>query len=186
MTNSSHSRRAAAFRLPSAALLLLLATGSAVAQSSVPTSSTTSAMTPQGMSPGSPAGSYALSGFDNVNLFNGDLNFRLPLLTIGGRGTAGYTMTLAADTKKWQVRTEPGLDTNGRPISEGSTDKFTPQWKQWNTLQVGYGPGVMQGRKTGVGTVVTRTCDTCPIICNRRDPLYRYTLTRLTFIAPDG
>lgn len=34
-------------------------------------------------SAGSPAGSYALSEFDNVNLFNGALNFNLPLLKIG-------------------------------------------------------------------------------------------------------
>jgi hypothetical protein len=132
----------------------------AQAQSSVPGSSTTSAMTPTGMSPGSPAGTYAFSGFDNVNLFNGNLNFRLPLLAIGGRGTAGYTMMLATSTKKWQV-----LDTNGQPI-QNATDKFTPQWKQWNTLEVGYSPGVTQERKTGVGTVVKKTCDTCVIICN--------------------
>src|SRR2546423_1777739 len=108
MVNSSHSRRAAAaFRYSFiAALLLLLAAGSAAAQSSVPTSTTPPAMPPQGMGPGSPAGSYALSGFDNVNLLNGNLNFRLPLLTIGGRGTAGYTMTLATNTKTWQGKTQ--------------------------------------------------------------------------------
>src|SRR6266851_5790441 len=41
--------------------------------------------TPLAMTPGAPAGSYALSGFDNVNLYNGNLNFSLPLLKIGGR-----------------------------------------------------------------------------------------------------
>jgi hypothetical protein len=185
MANPSQSRRAAfVLHLFAAATLLLLAAGVAPAQSADPASSTTSAMTPTGMSPGSPAGSYPLTGFDDVNLFNGNLSFRLPLLSVGGRGSAGYTMTLATSAKKWQVRTEPGQDTNGGagPIS----DRFTPQWKQWNTLQVGYGPGVMQGRKTGVKTVVRRTCDTCPVICNRTNPMYRYTLTRLTFITPDG
>src|SRR5947199_482155 len=162
MANSSPRRHTAALRRTFvAALLLMLAAGGALAQSANPASSTTSAMTPSGMSPGSPAGAYALSGFDNVNLFNGNFNFRLPLLTVGGRGSAGYTMTLAASTKKWQVKTDPGQDTNGAggPI----TDQFTPQWKQWNTMQVGYGPGVMQGRKTGVGTVIRKTCDTCPV-----------------------
>jgi RHS repeat-associated protein len=185
MANSSPRRHTAALgRTFAAVLLLMLAAGGAMAQSTNPASSTTSAMTPTGMSPGSPAGTYALSGFDDVNLFNGNLNFRLPLLTVGGRGTAGYTMTLATSTKKWQVKTDPGQDSNGPggPIS----DRFTPQWKQWNTMLVDYGPGVMQGRKTGVGTVVRKTCDTCAVSCNRVAPLYRYTLTRLTFISPDG
>src|SRR5882672_3742768 len=40
---------------------------------------------PSGLKPGSPAGSYE-SSMDTVNLFNGNLNFRIPLLTVGGRG----------------------------------------------------------------------------------------------------
>jgi hypothetical protein len=52
------------------------------------------ASTPAGLSRGAPAGTYALTGFDNVNLFNGHMNFHLPLLNIGGRGSAGYTMML--------------------------------------------------------------------------------------------
>ena len=184
MANLPLSYYAAGIRCMLTALFVLFAAGGASAQSSDPASSTTSAMTPTGMSPGSPAGSYPLSGFDDVNLFNGNLNIRLPLLTVGGRGSAGYTMTLSAGTKKWQVRTEPGQDTDGGGGPIG--DRYTPRWAQWNTLQVGYGPGVMQGRKTGVKTVLRRTCDTCPIICNRTTPMYRYTLTRLTFISPDG
>src|SRR6185295_11757377 len=55
---------------------------------------------PLGLTPGSPAGSYALSDFDSVNLFNGSLNFRLPLLTIGGRGNAAHTIYLPIE-QKW-------------------------------------------------------------------------------------
>jgi RHS repeat-associated protein len=94
-------------------------------------------------------------------------------------------MMLATSAKKWRVRTDPGEDTNGNG-GPGLPDKFTPEWKQWNTLEVGYGPGIMQGRKTGVKTLLRRTCDTCPIICARLAPIYMYTLTRLTFIGPDG
>src|SRR4030095_12705288 len=64
----------------------------------------TAGWTPLAQQPGSPAGSYPLSGFDTVNLFNGHLNFRLPLMQIGGRGRAGYTMTLPIE-QKWQVVT---------------------------------------------------------------------------------
>ena len=62
----------------------------------------TDGTTPLGIAPGTPAGSYALSGFDNVNLFNGNLNFALPLRSIGGRGSAGYTIMLSIE-RHWTV-----------------------------------------------------------------------------------
>src|SRR6185312_5861508 len=62
--------------------------------------------TPAGLSRGTPAGSYALTGFDNVNLFNGHMNFHLPLVTVGGRKGAGYTIMLPIE----QVWTAQVLD----------------------------------------------------------------------------
>ena len=79
--------------------------------------------TPSGMTPGAPAGSYALSGFENVNLYNGNLNFHLPLLTVGGRGGAGYTITLAIDNKDWNVRTYENPDPD---VTPGVTQIQTP------------------------------------------------------------
>jgi hypothetical protein len=58
--------------------------------------------TPTALTPGSPTGSYALSGFETVNPLNGALNINLPLLRIGGRGTAGYTIQLPFE-QKWHV-----------------------------------------------------------------------------------
>src|SRR5215510_11227061 len=59
---------------------------------------------PPPIAPGSPAGSYALSGLDNISLYSGQINLRLPLLQVGGRGSAGYTMALNFD-QRWRVRT---------------------------------------------------------------------------------
>ena len=58
-------------------------------------------MTPSGLAPGAAAGSYGLSGFDNVNLYNGNLNFSMPLLGIGGRGGAQTQMRLTLDSMRW-------------------------------------------------------------------------------------
>src|SRR5215467_3875735 len=55
-------------------------------------------MTPVGLLPGSPAGSYALSGLDTINLYNGSNNITIPLVKIGGRGDAGYTMVAHHET----------------------------------------------------------------------------------------
>src|SRR5215212_2671192 len=65
--------------------VLALVCGHALAQTRA-----TDGATPAGIAPGAPSGSYSLSGFDNVNLFNGRMNFQLPLLSVGGRGGVGY------------------------------------------------------------------------------------------------
>src|SRR5215213_6715312 len=62
----------------------------------------TDGSTPLALKPGAPAGSYALSELDNINPYNGSLNFRLPLMSIAGRGGAGYTMTLPLE-QKWRI-----------------------------------------------------------------------------------
>src|SRR5712692_4350978 len=119
------------------ALLLLLSTSAASAQNTNPTDGST----PAGLKPGAPSGSYGLSGLDNINLYNGNLNFRLPLLQIGGRGEAQMSMMLALNTKSWRVR-----KTYDR-ITE--SDKFSPTQYWWGVLP-GYGAGVLQGRQMGV------------------------------------
>jgi hypothetical protein len=54
----------------------------------------TGGQTPVGLTPGSPTGSYPLSDFETINLFNGALEFPLALINIGGRGGAGYSLPL--------------------------------------------------------------------------------------------
>lgn len=65
--------------------------------------SRTDGHTPSALTAGSPVGSYPLSDFETVNPYNGALSFRFPLLRIGGRGSAGYTMMLPLD-HKWNVQ----------------------------------------------------------------------------------
>src|SRR6266404_1468928 len=134
------------------ASLLLLPVTQAGAQTA------TDGMTPSGLSPGSAAGSYGLSGFDNVNLYNGNLNFSMPLLGIGGRGGAQTQMRLTLDSVHWVVE---GSDADGYSVN--------PNW--WEGIRPGYGPGVLQARAVVV-----------PLVHS----LNKLTLTRLTFTSPDG
>src|SRR6266481_2848052 len=78
--------------------LLVLFSSSASAQSR----SATDGSTPLALTPGTPAGSYALSGFENVNPYNGNLNFALPMLRLGGRGATPYMMMLQIE-RHWRV-----------------------------------------------------------------------------------
>src|SRR5688572_6376736 len=62
----------------------------------------TTATTAAGTAVGTPAGSYPLGGFDNINLFNGKMNFQLPLASVGGRGEANYTVNLNIE-RDWTI-----------------------------------------------------------------------------------
>src|SRR5262245_23806402 len=55
---------------------------------------------------GKSAGSFSLSDFDAVNLYNGNLLFNLPLLIVGGRGQTGYSMGLNINSLHWKVESE--------------------------------------------------------------------------------
>jgi len=148
-------------------LLLLTAAGNALAQQQA-----TDGATPLGLSPGAPAGSYPLSDFEDVNLFNGTLNFSLPLVKIAGRGGAGYPLMLRID-HKWLVEKEPY---DGQP----PVNIYTPQPAWWTDL--GWAPVYSMGRlemRQGGSRDFVLGSDGCGYI-------HRQTLTRLTFTAPNG
>jgi RHS repeat-associated protein len=134
--------------------------------------------TPLAEQPGAPVGSYPLSGFDNVNLFNGHMNFHLPLMQVGGRGKAGYTMMLPIE-QHWQVKTVavPTCDWSGCTYYESNYRYITnPIW--WDGIRPAFSPGVLQGRQGGIWP--GNWAQGCS------GAIYYKTLTRLTFSAPDG
>ena len=137
--------------------------------------SNTDGATPAGLSPGAPAGSYALTGFENVNLYNGNLNVSLPLLAVGGRGSAGYTVTLLIE-QKWRV------EKFAEPFP-GQPPVLTPIGNWWGELKPGYGPGVLEGRRGGHGDWYEELYCGSSAAASR---VYLDMLTRLTFTAADG
>ncbi len=143
-------------------LLIILLQGISYAQERP-----TDGSTPLGLSPGAPAGAYSLSGFESVNLYNGNLNFSLPLVKIAGRGGAAYPITLRLE-QKWIVDKEPDKpQTHYYPV---------PSWWTLNTAPI-YSMGRMDIRQAGSRDY---------FICGSAGYIYNYTLTRLTFTAPDG
>jgi RHS repeat-associated protein len=133
--------------------------------------STADGTSPLGSAPGSPAGSYALSGFDNVNLYNGNVNFNVPLVHIGGRGSAGYTMMVPFNSKHWQV--------THTPPNNGTPDMWVPAQNWWVPIPPGYGPGVLYARTSGDLLNAPQPSQCLP-------SYLAHALTRLTFVEPDG
>jgi RHS repeat-associated protein len=124
----------------------------------------TDGATPLGLAPGSAAGSYALSDFDVVSLYNGGLNFRLPLYQIAGRGGAGYPITLHVQ-KKWTVHKhlEPGV---------GAFWFADAGW--WS--EEGAGLKIFSAGKVDIRSAWREQPTGFPV----------ETLTRITFTSPDG
>lgn len=116
-----------------------------------------------GAAPGSPGGSYALTGFDKINLFNGHLNVQIPILTIGGRGEAGYTMNLPL---------QPNFFAAFNP--QNGTYSAGPSWSPPGSM---FTPGVLEMRSE-----YQQEGSFCP----GYDAHGFSTLTRLVFIDADG
>ena len=108
---------------------------------SIAGSTATDGSTPLALTPGAPAGSYPLSDLDNMNLYNGTINFTLPLFGIGGRGGAGYTITHTIE-QHWRV--DHVTLTDGRQLN-------IPVYNPWTPINPDYGPGVLYGRQVSDG-----------------------------------
>jgi YD repeat-containing protein len=147
---------------------------------------------PPGMEAGSPVGSYALSGFESVSLFSGNLSFALPLGTIAGRGGAQYTITLPI-SRTWNVKKEPYI-VGG--MTGGTTGYwYVPYPDTWSALtevgqsknyEPGYSPGVVALRR--VEELVGDRCVVSDVLGGVRTHEGRMAKsnTRVAFVSPDG
>lgn len=173
----------------------------------------------KGSQPGAPAGSYTLSDFEQLSLYNGNLNFSLPLVMIGGRGGAKSSVNLTIDSMKWQMDYDVPTreDLNITWGAEYANYMLAPQstlircWRQGNTdhceeIESITAPSYIDlsifSEYVGPSGIGGPTFDVYPIACGERKPGYgpgilqgqgaswglnpSMTLTRLTFIAPDG
>ncbi|MGH9971929.1 MAG: hypothetical protein ACREBG_29630 [Pyrinomonadaceae bacterium] len=147
--------------------IFLFALAAAPVRAQSPTDNTT----PLGLAPGSPEGSYALSGFENVNLYSGGLSFSLPALQIGGRGHAGYGVQVPIESK-WIVTKNEWYDENNNLLTS-----LTP-WAN-ATVGGGYGPGTVGVRYSQWKP------ETC-VIGVQQFTTYRWASVSVMFTAPDG
>src|SRR5262249_22183540 len=157
--------------------LTLSTSGAALGQGTL-TAGSWDGRTPPALTPGSPAGSYPLSGFDNVNLFNGKASVAIPMMEVGARGEARYTMTTTVD-RTWEVSTIDNcdLDLNGNKVCHEAT--VVDDAATTHSFAPGLTPGIMWSRASG---------DNVTYCVQSLSPggLFYYadnTITRLTFTA---
>ncbi len=153
--------------------------------------SATDGMTPSAIAPGS-------YDFMNVNPYNGKLSVALPLLKVGGRGVAGYTMTLPID-QTWTARQFTIAYQCMNATCPGPATYYNATLNWWTGTRPGFTAGVVQGRR--VGGFDTQPGSPAPDLWgvgHRYFPATvsggnnivvigtRETLSRLTFIGPDN
>lgn len=135
---------------------------------------------PPAMQHGSPAGSYTLNGFEDINLYAGSLNVAIPLLHIGGRGQAGYTMLARPVPSNFTVQVQSnfvGLNANGQPWWSYSSE-VRADWTA--DTETSYGPGRMLAKWIGDGS------NHCGDPNTLGWDVWSYTYTYLVFARPDG
>src|SRR5690348_2864883 len=62
---------------------------------------------------------FAQDKIETVNLANGNLSVHIPLVTVGGRGAASYTVALAYNSKLWTG--EQSFNSSNNYLASGAT-----------------------------------------------------------------
>lgn len=157
---------------------LILFCGSSFAQTTQ-ISRTSDGLTTPGLAPGAPAGAYPLSEFENINLFNGQVSFTLPIVQ-KGRGGANISLPIKINRPSWLVQHELQPHPNPNGLPDGTFYHALSAYGDWwnNTFQRPILPGgVMYGR------YVNDQIEECN---NGNGVIYKRTNTFLTFISPGG
>jgi RHS repeat-associated protein len=145
--------------------------------------------TPAESKPGtSTPSTYAPDKLETVNLANGNLSMNLPLVSIGGRGSASFTLALSYNSKIWSTqhdKEDTGVDPAGSPLP------YVHHYYAWydqasmespNRFALGAGWSISLGpalkmRKVNIG----------PHKCSdNRNTCYTWVLTKLSLVMPDG
>jgi RHS repeat-associated protein len=138
---------------------------------------------------------YARDKIETTNLANGNLSLSIPLATIGGRGSASFTIALSYNSKIWSVQSDGnGMMTNGgaqgvfRNIYSAIYDKLRPEEYEPYMLKLGGGWSIV----TAPGVkLLTFGIDPLRSGCNHTtddqpDCGFRYALTKMWVTLPDG
>jgi RHS repeat-associated protein len=138
---------------------------------------------------------YARDKIETVNLANGNFSLAIPLATVGGRGSASFTLTLSYNSKVWStqsdnngVSTAEGTYGSPRNIYSAMYDKLEPEDYEPYLAKLGGGwsiltsPGI-KARMFGIDPLTTG----CNHFTNdQRDCGFKYALTKMWVTLPDG
>ncbi len=124
---------------------------------------------------------FATDKIETVNLANGNLSINLPLVTIGGRGSAALTVMLSYNSKVWTGETQSEL------VDEGGIQwyrrHYNARWQNWSSGSTG------GWKLSGAPFIKTQyvEIDHYSAGCSIQEAgCYKYALTKATIALPDG
>jgi hypothetical protein len=126
----------------------------------------------------------ALSSLDNINFYNGSLNANLPLVTLGGRGEASFSMILSVGRGDWRVEVQREI-IHQQPLAlTFSHYVATPtRAADPSALHAGLGPGLLRADQNV--TLYDTLTDGKPLPASNCDILNGPS-RGTTFVARDG
>ena len=164
--------------------LLCAAAGPALCQSVPGMSPAVPGSTPASVAPGTPAGSYALSDLETIDLYSGKVNFIVPIRDIASRGSAGYRMTVPVQ-RGWTVgQVMVGATNELLALSTETPDtSFGALASEPDVALEPYVPGYMVFRSVAYSAATPVTCpDGGKVVASSNG----HTLTKVVFLEPDG
>jgi RHS repeat-associated protein len=176
------ARRSSTRVLQTAGLLALAAVVTVSALSPALAQSSSAIGTPTESRGGlSELASYSSDKVETVNLANGNLNLQIPIVMVGGRGSASYTLALSYNSKLWGgMRNIPEPCEGGSSLAArfavGFNDNvgFSP-----DKLNLGAGWSISKGPSI---RIIRMNLDQL----NANPPAYQYALTKVFLTLPDG
>ncbi len=143
------------------------------------------------------ASTYAMDKLETVNLANGNMSVHIPLVTVGGRGSASYTLALSYNSKLWSAQhdVEPGytdpLGEYYQPVHHYGATFDDATMTQPNVYALGSGWSILAGPalKTSMAFIQPIPPNHCggEHFTNEDGNCgYKYVLTKLSLTLPDG
>ena len=139
---------------------------------------------------------YARDKIETVNLANGNFSLSIPLATVGGRGSASYTIALSYNSKVWSTQLDREMVDEqpqgmGTPISHYTAmyNEIKPDDVEPSVAYLGGGwtiqiaPGI-KARTVGIDHVDPMSCFV--VTDGIRECGFRYALTKMWLTLPDG
>jgi len=143
----------------------------------------------------STASTYAMDKIETVNLANGNMSLHIPLVTIGGRGSASYTLALSYNSKLWSAQhdvdpayTDPLTGDFHPALNHYSATFDDATMTAPNVWALGAGWTILAGPALKVRNVGIEPLPSsyCPSAHSEDGCGYKYVLTRLWLTLPDG
>jgi len=133
---------------------------------------------------------YAQDKIETVNLANGNLALHIPLVAIGGRGSASYNLALTYNSKLWTGQHTSELVQDCQPCPTRTIDHFAASFDDGvltkpNLVALGCGWSISKGptiraRSFGIDPIN----NACPNV--KEGAVYKYVLTKVWLLLPDG